>query len=254
MADTSTENSVECTLSSQILEAMKTQYFNFISDLTTLFQKNQIDVRSILSMLYSHDNNNLSMFLNDGMIESWHGMPVSVAINVMFSEIRRWKFCDYGVIEQIVKISKCKEAEKMLQDYTYEINGVLMKDITKYQPVIGEMCISERNIRVLKIKCKEDNISVGQWNAIKQALCRCFGFPEGTLKFDSTISGCLTIICKFLLQAKNHLMQLKITKRQLKPLTSMRITCLTIDDEVELKVPPECDTEVINTTMKSHCQ
>ena len=245
MADTSTENSVEHTISSQILTDMKTRYLNFISDLIMLFQRNQIDVVPILSMLHSHDKNNLSMFLNSGMIKFCSSMLVSVAIDVMFSEIKQWMFCDYGVIEQIVKGSGKQEAKQMLQDYTNEINEVLMKDKTKYQPVIGEMYNPESNVRVLKIKCEEDNISVGQWNAIKQALCRCFGFPEGTLKFDSTISGCLIIICKFLLQAKNHLMQLKITKRQLKPLTSMRITCLTIDDEVELKVPPECDTEVI---------
>ena len=228
-----------------MLQSMKDLYTGFLINLSDMFQKKRIDVKKILFKLQLDDKYSLSMFANDNnMMKDLRDLPEDEAIDEMFYQIKKhWRFFDYGVIDDVIKKSKCKEAEDEIQKYTEEMKEILL--LAMPCEVIQQKSINhERNIRILKIKCEKEEIDITHWNSIKNAVCRCFDLPEGTLKFDNTMPGCVIIICKILLQAKDHLMKFKITKHCLKPLASMKITYLKIDDKVELTVPSECDTEV----------
>ena len=223
---------------------MNRKYSDLLTNLQKLFQSKQISIRKFFSELQYHDTGNLRIFASYD-VSALVSKPINEAMDELFYMIQNeWKFFDYDLIDSIVKMSGCKEAEDLLTGYISEIDGRLNIDFEPHKPLL-ESISKGSTTKVLKIKCEVEKVSIKQWISIKEALKRCFHLPDGTLQFNNTISGSITLIAKISLQAKNYLLQLKITKRQLKPLSTMKIVCLTIDDEVILRVPLECNTEVI---------
>ena len=227
---------------------MNIHYHFFLNELKKILEEENHRFFQVVYLFQDQDKNHLSMFFNSDKLAALNDKPMLTAMDVLFEEIyRNWRFFDYGVIEGVVERSNSERAKQLVQEYTTKINEELKEyDLTSlYDTTQENICQCDRNTSILKIKCELENIYVEQWNSIKIALHRCFSeLPEGTFQFDSTIPGCVTLICKVSKQAKYHLLDIKIKTYQLKPLATMKITSLIIDDEVELQVPSDCYTEV----------
>ena len=234
---------------------MNYQYIIFLNDLRKILEDKCDRISQVLSLFQSSDKHNISMFLNGTELKDLYYEPMSTAMDVLFQTIcTNWKFFDYGMIDAVVETSESTRAKQLVLNYTERINEALKKyDLNSIYNTIQEKIYKRQNASILKIKCEVEKVYFEEWKSIKAALHKCFSVPEGTFQFDSTIPGCITLIYKSSLQAKNHLLEIKITNCQLKPLATMKITSLIIDDEVELKVPFECNTEVTTCHYISKC-
>ena len=231
-----------------MLDKMDRQYKIFLKNMMEILKEKYKSYSEILWLFQSIDKHNISMYLNDNEVKDLkHDTPMTEAINVLFKKIySNWKFFDYGMINEVVEVSESESLKQLVQDYTKKINDVLTKyDLNSlYETTPENICKRDRNTSIFKIKCEVGKVYHEQWISIKTALHKCFGVSEGALQFDSIVRGCVILVCKISIQAKYHLLKLKIKTNQLKPLATMKIASLIIDDEVELKVPSECITEV----------
>ena len=222
-----------------------------------IFKENHASALKIVSLFHSYDKPNLSLFANDDDIimalMALKDELMDEVIDKFFYKIEKeWKFVDHGMVKAVVDGSECKAAIQLVKNFTEKINKMLICDFHSMENIIDEenstVWIPKENTRVLKVECKLEKVDVKKWGLLRQALNSCFNFPEGTLQFDhsTTLDG-ITLICKISSQAKDYLLNLKITKGRLKHLADEGITCLKIDDEYSLKVSLECNTEVCNT-------
>lgn len=220
-----------------------------------IFKENHGSALQIVSVFHSYDKAYLSLFANDDdILMALNDGPMDKIVDKFFYKIEEeWRFVDYGMLEAVVSRSGCKAAIQLVENFAKKINSLrmLICDLHSMNNILDEKnstaLIPKGNIRVLKVECKLEKVYVEEWSLLRQALNRCFNFPEGTLQFDhsTTLDG-ITLICKISSQAKDYLLNFKITKSQLKHLAVAEITCLKIDDEYNLKVPLECNTEVCN--------
>ena len=223
---------------------MNHKYSTLLKSLKKLYIKKKVSALDIVSELPYNNKGNLSVF-DDTYVKILKDKPLCEALDDLFYEIKKqWKFFDCDVIESIIEGNPFDEAERLLKNYHDEIKKILEYDLNERYSITEEnFCKYEEINHVLRIKCDLEKVFVEQWKSIKQALNKCFNFPRGTLQFDCTVSGCITLICKISLPARKYLLQLKFTKHQLKPLADLKILSLIIDGK-ELKVPLEHNTKV----------
>ena len=212
------------------------------------FVKNDISPSQIINGLCINDEKNISVFASDELNKKVHNMTTNEAMNELFHQVAHdFKYFDCEMLEAFVKGSGCTDAINLFETYYKQIENTLLVDlklISERDRMQADDDKAKGKARIFKIKCEEEKIDVKKWNLIKQTLNKCFKSPMATFHFNNVKPGCLTFICEISLQAKSYLLQLKITEHQLKPLATMKITCLIIDDEWELKVPLECNNEV----------
>ena len=216
-----------------------------LEDLQEKFIECGVCPTQILNGLRVNDDNNVSAFSTESVKDVLTNPEE--AMDILFSQISvSIKYFDCEMLEAYVRGTECTAAIQLFDKYYEEIGNCLLADsVLISEQNQADNYNAEGETRIFKIKCEEKKIEVKKWNLIKKALNKCCESPKATFHLNTVTPGCLIFICKISLQAKNYLLQLKFTKNQLKPLAAVKITCLIIDDEWELKVPLECNNEVI---------
>ena len=227
---------------------IRTKYLALLKNLKAVFKKNDICPFQIISDLCAIDEDDISVFASDKLDKKIQNMTPNEAMNALFHEVAHvFRYFDCEMLEAVVEGTECKDATDLFKNYYEQIEDIVFVDlavISKCDITQADNCKAQGNTRIFKIKYTEKTIHVKKWNLIKKTLNNSFRCPKATFHFNNVTPGCLTFICEISLQAKNYLLQLKITENQLKPLAAMKITCLTIDDEWELKVPLDCNNKV----------
>ena len=201
------------------------------------FQRSGESIERIRENLFYADANKLSL-LSHPIVET------ITSIRTMFTLIRQiYRFYDFSVLKILVRISNCSEAQKLIQEYEKEINDLLIQDL-KLTPLLEtEEYMHSSNSNKLEILCEMETMSARQYNFITDTL-KTIGLPPGSLLLKVVKQGSLIIVYEISPRLKDYLLNLSITTHMLKPLADLKIRSLIINDEMELKIPNDCDTEV----------
>ena len=208
-----------------------------LNDLEDEFKRSGESIERIRGNLIYADANKLSL-LSHPIIET------ITSIHTMFTLIRKiYRFYDFSVLKILVRVSNCTEAQKLIHEYEEKINDLLIQDLDLKPLLETEEYMHSGNSNKLEILCQMKTMTARQYNFITDTLAT-IGLPPGSVLLKVVIQGSLIIVYEISPRLKDYLLNLSIIARMLKPLADLKIRSLIINDEMELKIPNDCDTEV----------
>ena len=161
---------------------------------------------------------------------------------------------DYDVLEILVKSTGCKQAIKVLTDFTNELNNSLLMDLnllsdddlkckSNFQPT--------GSIQKLTIEYRGRDLKPQDVKFVKEILCNVFDhLCEDSVQFIAAKVGSVKLIFEISLMVKEYLLSYKITAGAVTSLFEHQINRLIINDEMELNMSAEYADKV--STLRVH--
>ena len=234
---------VERQLDRSILETLNTKYVTLIGELKMIFEKEEkrYPVSNIIIGLCTADKGNLTYFANIECLRSAKTLD-----EVFFYIGRECKYFDFTILKTFIDASGCNEAKELMENYIQEIENSLIVGLdleSEYDNTLTEW--DKNHTKKLEIICDKKELKIKEVTLIIETLERCLKLPKASVSVKDFKQNCIILICRIPKKVKYYLSNLKIIIHKLKPLSALKIKSLIIDNEMELKIPLDCDTKVI---------
>ena len=186
----------------------------------------------------------MSIKSNDNAISADENLRNAKKVSDVFLVIsEHCNMYDYDALEILIKSTGCKQAIKVLTDFTNELNNSLLMHLnvlsddnlrckSNFQPT--------GSIQKLTIEYRGRDLKPEDIKVIKKILCDHFeDLREEFIQFIAANVGSVKLIFEISLMVKEYLLQYKITTGAATSLFEHQINRLIINDEVELKMSTE---------------
>ena len=216
---------------------LKNKYAKMLKELEKIFNDNKFDVTVLKHCFRISDKNKLSLF-PDAM------MQTDDSVENLFIFIRdEVKYFEYNELKLLVEISGFEKAKELVDAYISEVKSELIQNGDFERTREYQHCDS-----TLKLISNAENITAEEYNLVKDHSNNVFNLPPGSCSFREISKGSIIIVFEISQKVKKYLMKLTFTANNLKPLADLKMKCYVIDNEMELKLPSDCNTEVRNST------
>ena len=225
-----------------ILDDLRGKYIALTANLKKIFKEKEdhYTVQDIITGLCHADEENLTFFSNSQFFDS-----VKTMDEIFFQIGRACKYFDYALLKAYIYGTECAEAITLMNNFIEEVNSVVITGLdlqSEYHSVLTES--SNGGIKKFEIFYDKDELTIKKLNVIRETIQRCFGLPLASILVTAIVKNCIIIVCRIPLKVQDHLLQLRLSAHQLKPLSALRITALILDRNIKLSIPMDCDTEV----------
>ena len=186
----------------------------------------------------------MSIKSNDNAISADENLRNAKTVSDVFLVIsEHCNMYDYDVLEILIKSTGCKQAIKVLTDFTNKLNNSLLMDLSllsddnlrcksNFQPT--------SSIQKLTIEYRGRDLKPQDVKFVKEILCNVFDhLCEDSIQFIAAKVGSVKLIFEISLKVKEYLLSYKITAGVVASLFEYRINRLIINDEMELKMSAE---------------
>ena len=221
-----------------ILDYLHEKYITLTTNLKKVFKENKdhYSAKDVITGLCTADKRNLTFF---STLECFRTVQT---MDEVFQSIGiECKYFDYALLKTYIYGSKCAEAIALMDNYIKEVNSVV---ITGLNLQLEQTESSKSGTKKFEIFYDKDELDIEELNVIREAIQRCFQLPRASILVTAIIKNCIIIVCCIPLEVQNHLLDLRLTAQQLKPLSALHITALILDGSIKLSIPMDCDTEV----------
>ena len=150
-----------------------------------------------------------------------------------------WTIFDYEVLECVISLSECREAEDILKAFMSRIDPSKIED-ADLMLHCKEECWEGSLKPVLRVKIKTDKCTLEIKNKIKKVVSEVFELEKYQFCFRGIKKGCVEIVYYISQPLKLYLIAFTITRGNMVKFLAHDIISLHIDntdDEFELKVP-----------------
>ena len=144
------------------------------------------------------------------------------------------KYYDYQLLKIFIDGTECAEAIALMNNYIKEVDSIVITGLNlqaEYDAGYFNDCTKK-----LEIFYDKDELKVKDLDVIREALQRCFHLPRASILVTDIVKNCIIIVCRIPPKAQYHLLQLKLTAHQLKPLSALHITALILDRNMKLSI------------------
>ena len=146
-----------------------------------------------------------------------------------------WNIYDYDLLRLIVRIAKCGEAKKILEEFLSRIDPSTLEDVDlvihcRVDEIEGLLMPTLR-IKVNAEKCTND---VKQ--KVKKIVSKKFNLEEYALRFKGIKDGCIELLYHISEPVKSYLLQYKLDEGTLTEFSTYKIISLHVDDVDIFKV------------------
>ena len=236
------DNCIECQLDRSILDHLNSKYVTLIANLKKIYKKKKrhYSIPNIITGLCTADKGNLTFFSSIKCLHS-----AKTIDEVFFYIGKECKYFDFTILKTFIDGSGCTKAIELMENYIKEIENIVIIGLSlkmEYDSVQSEGC--EGDTKKLEILCDKNELDVKEINLIVETLQRCLKLPRASILLRDIKRGCIILVCRVPQEVEYYLLQLKITVRQLKPLSVLKITSLIVDSKMKLNIPLDCDVEV----------
>ena len=227
---------VERQLERSILDYLNTKYVTLIENLKKVYKKKKrhYSVSYIITGLCTADKGNLTFFASEECLRLAKTLD-----DVFFHIGRAYKYFDFTILKTFIDASGCTKAKELMENYIKEIEHTVITGLN-----LEEEYECKGSTKKFEIVCDNYELKVGESDLIKETLQRCLKLPSASISLRGVIRNCIIIVCRVPLEVEYYLFQLKITARELKPLSTLKITSLIVDGKMKLNIPMDCDAEV----------
>ena len=146
---------------------------------------------------------------------------------------------DYELLLALVESTECKEAIKLLDDFSKELHSSILKDLDLLSED-GEL----RDIKSfipgthkLEIKYVGGDFTLKAKIGIQSILYECFHLKRGSIIFRGAQEGCVIFIYQISATVKSHLSQYQMSPQDAKKLVDFKIRYIKVDD-TQIEISP----------------
>ena len=159
------------------------------------------------------------------------------SINDFWRELRIfWNIFDYDLLHFVIKLSKCKKAQVIFDEFLSRIDPLAIEDVDLVLRCRVEH--REGSLKpVLRIKINADRCTIDIQRKVKETVSEIFNLEQYSLCFKGIKKGCIELLYDCISGGvESYLLQCTLSKDNFKGLSSCNIINLHIND-YELKVP-----------------
>ncbi|XP_065917407.1 uncharacterized protein [Dysidea avara] len=158
-----------------------------------------------------------------------------------------WNIFDYDILIPVVRLSKCVEAEELLDQFLARIDPAAIEgeDLVLRYRVYQVEGLLQPQLRV-KIKTEQCNNQV--MKKVKKIISRKFSLEEYSLYFVGIKEGCIELVFRISKATMSYLLTFTITNSIIADLTEQDIICLQINN-MNIYKPPEMTFRKIKDTV-----
>ena len=231
---------VKCHLSITTLDDLNAKYVALLRRLNHTFQENEksYPVREMITGLCTADKGNLTFFATDECFR----LAKTIDYDDVFHHIGKdCKYFDFTILKTYIDGSNCTKAKELMDNYIKEIENSIITDLNLKE---YDHLQTEDTAKKLEIICDRKKVNVKELTLIVETVQRCLKLPSASISVKDVKKNCIILVCRIPESVKYYLLQLKISIHELKPLSALKIQLLIIDDEMELKIPLNCNAKV----------
>ena len=147
-----------------------------------------------------------------------------------------WSICDYDILNYVLEIVHCDEANDIHEEFLSRIDPGVLKD--------AELIISCREYKGeglkehLRVKLIVETLTTEIKEQAKKTISQAYNLEKYALKFKGIKKGCIELIYGISKALKSYLLQCEVTGHDLSDLSACNIVYLQICDK-KLKIPSE---------------
>ena len=187
---------------------------------------NKVDVDSLIEQLCTISavsNKNVPLFDKDVFKKIR-------SIDEFWKSLRTfWNIYDYDLLRFIIKITRCGEAQKTMQEFLSRIDPSTIKDVD----LVLHCRVEQREgslMPTLRIKVNAEDCTCDIQQKVKKVVSKKFNLEEYTLHFKGIKEGCIELLYHISEPVKSYLLQYKINEGTLTEFSAYKIINLYIDD------------------------
>ena len=174
------------------------------------------------------------------------------SIDKFWSKLRKfWSIFDYDVLQCVVEISDCGEAQDILENFLSRIDPSAIKDVDLVLHCKKE-CWEGYLKPVLRIKVNTEKCTLGTEQMVKKVVSEAYEVEKYALRLQCIKDGCIELLYYISKPLKLYLLQFEITENVKAEFLAHHIVSLHID-ELELMLPPKANIKVSNNTLLIAC-
>jgi len=154
-----------------------------------------------------------------------------------------WNIFDYDLPQFVIKISECREAQVIFEEFLSRIDPSAIEDVD----LVLHCRVEERvgSLKpVLRNKVNAEKCSLDVVQEVKKIVSETYDLKIYSLRFKGIKEGCIELSYYISKAMTMHFLQLKITASILAELSSCKIISLNVNN-FELKMP----SKIINITV-----
>ena len=211
---------------SRMVRMVKTTMEEYIND-----KKNKYSIEDMIISLCSSDNG-LSVFSTDENLKK-----AKTVFEVFLFISQNCSMYDYEVLKIFIKSTDCEEAIHMVESFTAELKDSLLRQLNLASCDLWDApTLPSGKRRKLTIEYRGSNLKYENKHLIQNIICEKFELPAASVQFVAAKKGSVNLIFEISVIVKEYLLQYRITNDMVASFVAYRISCLIIDDEMELKV------------------
>ena len=208
------------------IEDIEVEFAMMTNEIKQALISNKIDVESLIEQLCTISavrNTNVPL-LDENVFTKIK------SIDEFWKKLRNfWTVYDYDLLRFIIKITKCGEAQAILEGFLSRIDPAAIEDAD----LVLHCRVDHREGSldpVLRIKVNAEKCTLSIKENVKKIITKKFNLEEYALCFKGIKEGCVELIYYVSEAVKSYLLQYKITKSILAEFSTYKIIGLHIDD------------------------
>jgi len=148
---------------------------------------------------------------------------------------RFWNIFDYDILILVIKLTKCTEAQKILDDFLAKI------DVEEHDLAVLHYEIFEEKLTqpVLRVKVNVERCTVGIIEKIKLSISKKFELEKYSLRLTGIKEGCVEFFYDISKAVMSYLLEFKVSGSIMADFAAQSIVFLQISDDIKLNIPTE---------------
>ena len=213
------------------IQRIEVQFAMMTSRIKQALIKNNVDVVSLIEQLCAISAvkcKNIPLFDED-VFEKIK------SIDDFWRKLRSfWNIFDYELLQFVVEISDCKEAQHIFVEFLSRIDPSAIEDVD----LVLDCRVEDREgllKPVLRIKVKAEKCTTAIKKRIEEIVSKTYNLERYALRFQGIKAGCIELLYYILKPLKLYLLQFKVSEDIMAEFLAHKIISLHID-EFELKI------------------
>ena len=141
-----------------------------------------------------------------------------------------WSIYDYDILRFIIKITKCEDAKRVLENFLSRIDPTVIEDVDLVLHCRVEQKEGLPNMCKLRIKINAKKCTYDIKENVKEIISKAYDLQQYTLCFKSIKEGCIELLFYISKEVMTYLLHCKITARTLTKFSDCKIINIFVNE------------------------
>ena len=158
-----------------------------------------------------------------------------------------WNIFDYELLEYVIKVSDCGEAQRIFEEFLSKIDPSVIEDVDLVL-YCGEESQEGSLKPVLRIKVNTEKCTLNIKKQVEEIVSKTYNLDKYALRFQGIKEGCIELLYYISKPLQSYLLQFKISEGTIAVFYSDKIMSVHIDD-LKLKFPSKTTDVMVSSYM-----